>query len=162
MHLVHSIPFTLRFLIGHIILAPNYTAFELHISQSSEEKNTCTLSQPQTFVRPSTPQPWWCRELEIRDVAFIDRAIIARGAVSKETDGAVADDGAKSNAQHETRNQHHSGGLLRGRNCIFHRPFRATCDASSKMRSLSKCFLKHSSFVILTHFISLSGRCARS
>ena len=40
---------------------------------------------------------------EIMDVALIARATIARGAVSKETDGAVADDGAKSNAQHETR-----------------------------------------------------------
>ena len=34
---------------------------------------------------------------------LIALAIIARDAVSKEADGAVADDGAQSNAQHETR-----------------------------------------------------------
>ena len=34
---------------------------------------------------------------------LIALAIVARDAVSKEADGAVADDGAQSNAQHETR-----------------------------------------------------------
>ena len=42
------------------------------------------------------------RSLGDHEAAFFGRAIIARGAVSKEADGAVADDGAQSDAQYET------------------------------------------------------------
>ena len=44
----------------------------------------------------------WCQTFQIMDVAFLILAVIVGGAVSKEADGAVADDGAQSDAQHET------------------------------------------------------------
>ena len=41
--------------------------------------------------------------MQIMGVTLIAWATVTHGAVSKEADGAVADDGAQSNAQHETR-----------------------------------------------------------
>ena len=154
MHLVHSF---------HVAVSGWARNFSLHLNSMSILSRALRriirrLSQPQTLVRTSfhSSALMMSTTFEIMDVA-----LIARGAVSKKTDGAVADDGAKSNAQHETRDQHHSGGLLRERNCIFHRPSRATCVASSKNALFVQVFSQ--TFIIrhLTHF-SLSGDCARS